>query len=285
MTNKITRKKEFGLYKMVATINAIATREGEITDPVIIKDEILKTRDKLRREMIVQRMYIDSITDPDEMEKIPVNKELVIYLNPYYEYELIRNLKQFPVDATNPDAMEWIKNIETYLAMNLLYFKDFDKVMESVKDFDGKYTQREVLEAREIVIDYYDLENPVSLSVTNEGPLLYYQPRKELVERAREDVASYELSLLAKGLLDSDTFEELVINAGFSRVKIVELLESMAKAKQGDFTKKSIAILKTINKDEIKEEIIEDIEEELTEIPLSEMIDDVLELEDNKEKE
>lgn len=243
MSDKITRKKEFGLYKIVTNINTIATNEGKITDKTIIKKRILATKEKIKRELISQRIHIDELIDPEEIDKMSVYKTLTMYLNPYYEYEVVKNLKAFPVDPDNKEALSWLDNFETYLAMHLLYYNEFGKVLETTENFFERYTHRELLEAKEILLDYYNLSNPKTIAIKADCNHLFYYPRKELIKRVEDDILNYELALLAKSLLESDNLDDIQKSTGFNKEKTIELLKKMSKAKQGKFSIRADLIL------------------------------------------
>lgn len=219
---EIVKKKEFGLYIIEASVYALASMEGEIKKEEVIKDRILLIRDKLKREMTINRISIKDINDTKEIDKLPVHKKITIYLNPYYELKVVKNLEPFPISTENREGLNWLNNFETYLAINLLYYKEFRKPLKE-KNIP-KYTNREIMEAKEIIIDYYDLENPKSNPLEKDQSLLYYYPKPNLVENAEKDVLEYEVALLAKALMNKDT-ADIEKETGFDKEKIKELLK------------------------------------------------------------
>ena len=80
------------------------------------------------------------------------------------------------------------------------------------------------MEAKEIIIDYYDLENPKSNPLEKDQSLLYYYPKPNLVENAEKDVLEYEVALLAKALMNKDV-TDVEKETGFDKEKIKGLLK------------------------------------------------------------
>ncbi|NLZ54127.1 MAG: hypothetical protein GX892_13485 [Thermoanaerobacteraceae bacterium] len=236
-TTEIIRKKEFGLHIIEASIYALASMGGKIKEKDIIQDRILLVKDKLKREMMIDRVKIQGIKEPKEVDKLPNHKKITIYLNPYYELEVVRNLEPFPISVANREGMNWLNNFEVYLAINLLYYKEFRKPLKEGNM--PKYTKREILEAKEILINYYDLENPQSSgSLEVDQDLLYYYPKPNLVKNAENDVLNYEVALLAKALANKDevNVEE---ETGFDKEKIKKLIKVLIQRADEKLLKKA----------------------------------------------
>lgn len=223
MTEKIIKKKEFGLYKVVASIKAMATSEGTIQDKKVIESRILITRENLKREFLIDKIYIDEIKSAEEIDDYPEDKALTVYLNPYFELNLVENLRPFAVDIRNEEALKWLSDFETYLAMHLLYYRDFKKVLPSVDEFN--YTSTELMEAKAILIKYYDLVN--SKTLEGDSPYLYYYPKRLLIQRIKEDVLNYEVALVAKALFYAKDLDSVRRETGFDDKKIIGLLKKI----------------------------------------------------------
>ncbi|MDK2906517.1 MAG: hypothetical protein PWQ37_2807 [Candidatus Petromonas sp.] len=219
---EVKRRKEFGLHIIEASIYALASMGGKIKKEDVIKDRIVLIKDKLKREMRVNRIYIKGIDDVKKIDTLPPYERITIYLNPYYELEVIKNLEPFPISTKNHEGLKWLNDFESYLAINFLYYREFRKPLKE-KNIP-KYTNREIMEAKEIIIDYYDLENPKSNPLEKDQSLLYYYPKPNLVENAEKDVLDYEVALLAKALMNKDV-TDVEKETGFDKEKVKKLLK------------------------------------------------------------
>lgn len=239
--NKIIRKKEYGLHIIEGSLYAMASMEGKIKEEEIINDRVVLIKDKLKREVEIGRISIQNITSVEQIKNYPLYEKMIIYLNPYYELEVIKNLEPFPIDIENPKGMEWLNNFESYLAMNMLFYKEFKRPYRS--DDVLNYTNREIIEAKEVVIDYYDLENPKTSPLERDQNLLYYHPKPGLLKQAEEDVLSYELALLAKALTKNEEVD-IAAETGFNEEKIQKLLKILVHRSHEGLSKKAKAALK-----------------------------------------
>lgn len=233
---KVEKRKEYGLHIIEGSLYAFASSEGKITDKDNIKGRISLVKEKLKREVLINRITITGISDISEIDKLPPHKKITIYLNPYYELEVVKNLEPFPICTDNQEGLNWLNNFETYLAINFLYYKEFRKPLKEKDKPD--YTNSEIVEAKEIIIDYYDLENPITSPLEVDQSLLYYHPKPNLVKNAEEDILTYELALLAKALTNKYT-EDIAAETGFDKDKIKKLLKILIERADDSLAQKA----------------------------------------------
>lgn len=241
---EIKRKKEFGLYIIEASLYAMATAEGKIENEEVINDRLVLIKDKLKREMQINRISIKGLDDIKEIDELPIYKKITIYLNPYYELEKVKNLEPFPISVENREGLNWLNNFEAYLAINYLYYKEFKKPLKGKKI--PQFTQTDIMEAKEILIDYYDLENPKSNPLEKDHNLLYYHPKPGIIKQAEEDVLTYELALLAKAL--TKDVIDITADTGFSEEKISRLLKILMDRSEPTLAAKAKKALQQQNK-------------------------------------
>ena len=195
-TKPLFRGKEHGIKILRATIAQMATPDGPKLDAKSLSERILYVREKLKREMLMSKISVMGVSEAEQIDEIPASRELTVCLNPYYELAIVKNLKPFPVLLDSPAALKWLSHFDTYLAMNLLYFRDNNAPLPDPKQFN--YTNAELLETRELLSEYYDLENPRTNLLEANPNVSYYHPFPNLIELAEADVLDYEKACALK---------------------------------------------------------------------------------------
>lgn len=239
---KIEKVKQYGITAIKATINSMAKARGNVKNKNSLKNNVLIIKDELKREMLSNKIFIKEIQDPEDIDRFPAHKPITVCLNPYYELAMIQNLKPFPIDMSKEENLKWLSNFEYYLAMHLLYFRDFGKMLNSSQE--ANYTVREIMEAKSILIEYYDLENPKANPLETNSNIRYYHPKAELLEKAKANVFEYEVALTKKALRSSNDVSGIMKETNFDEEKVIALLTEIAKTGEEEFKSKAELLLR-----------------------------------------
>lgn len=217
----VKRSKKYGLYQIEATIKELSTEQYKNRK----KQKILIIKEKLKSEMLKKRITIEKIKNLSEIDKLSINKKIKIYINPYYELAFAKTLKTFPINTENLEARKWLKNFEYYLTLNMMFWHDYHSILKSTKDCS--YTTKEVYLFMDVLLEYYDLENPQKNVIEKDSKYIYYNIKKNLIEDLQKDIEEYEKALVSKSIVEKKSFEDIKNEVNFTEERYNIIKENL----------------------------------------------------------